>query len=85
MQNALSNLHINHKFQLDNQSNLTFYLREKGNIDPCTNGRQNVTERFLGCLCSVFSSWDEWVPEERVLKFSEANLQKQKELIQQHR
>jgi len=29
-------------------------------------------------------SWDEWVPETRVLKFNEANLQKQKELEKQH-
>lgn len=26
------------------------------------------------------SSWDEWVPESRVLKYVESNLQKQKEL-----
>lgn len=30
-------------------------------------------------LC-VFSSWDEWVPESRVLKYVDSNLQKQKEL-----
>jgi mortality factor 4-like protein 1 len=30
-------------------------------------------------------NWDEWVPEQRVLKFTEANLQKQKDLIQQHK
>lgn len=29
-------------------------------------------------------NWDEWVPESRVLKFNEANLQKQKDLQQQH-
>ncbi|NWW59973.1 MO4L1 protein, partial [Ifrita kowaldi] len=28
----------------------------------------------------VFSSWDEWVPESRVLKYVDTNLQKQKEL-----
>jgi hypothetical protein len=28
--------------------------------------------------------WDEWVPESRVLKHNEANLQKQKELQAQH-
>ncbi|XP_065191132.1 mortality factor 4-like protein 1 [Sycon ciliatum] len=28
-------------------------------------------------------SWDEWVPENRVLKYNDANLQKQKELQQQ--
>lgn len=27
-----------------------------------------------------FGSWDEWVPESRVLKYVESNLQKQKEL-----
>lgn len=27
-----------------------------------------------------FSSWDEWVPESRVLKYVDTNLQKQKEL-----
>ncbi|XP_077988844.1 mortality factor 4-like protein 1 [Glandiceps talaboti] len=29
-------------------------------------------------------NWDEWVPESRVLKFNDANLQKQKELQAQH-
>ncbi|XP_070543225.1 mortality factor 4-like protein 1 isoform X2 [Ptychodera flava] len=29
-------------------------------------------------------NWDEWVPESRVLKYNEANLQKQKELQAQH-
>ncbi|NXI71691.1 MO4L1 protein, partial [Anseranas semipalmata] len=28
----------------------------------------------------IFSSWDEWVPESRVLKYVDTNLQKQKEL-----
>ena len=30
------------------------------------------------------SSWDEWVPENRVLKYNEAALQKQKELLIAH-
>ncbi|TNN00433.1 hypothetical protein fugu_011679 [Takifugu bimaculatus] len=30
--------------------------------------------------CSTKPSWDEWVPESRVLKYVESNLQKQKEL-----
>ncbi|XP_062499587.1 mortality factor 4-like protein 1 [Corticium candelabrum] len=30
-------------------------------------------------------SWDEWVSEDRVLKYTDTNLQKQKELKQQHR
>lgn len=29
-------------------------------------------------------NWDEWVPESRVLKFNEANLQKQRELREQN-
>lgn len=29
-------------------------------------------------------NWDEWVPENRVLKFNEANLQKQRELREQN-
>ncbi len=29
------------------------------------------------------SSWDEWVPESRVLKYVDSNLQKQKELQKQ--
>lgn len=33
------------------------------------------------CLIFIFfSSWDEWVPESRVLKYVDTNLQKQKEL-----
>jgi mortality factor 4-like protein 1 len=34
---------------------------------------------FINVLFSSFS-WDEWVPESRVLKYNEANVQKQKEL-----
>lgn len=30
------------------------------------------------------SSWDEWVPENRVLKYNEANVQKQKEVSKLH-
>ena len=30
--------------------------------------------------CNIFFSWDEYVPESRVLKLNEASLQKQKEL-----
>lgn len=29
-------------------------------------------------------NWDEWVPENRVLKFNEANVQRQKEVLKQH-
>lgn len=29
-------------------------------------------------------SWDEWVPENRVLKYNEANVQRQKEVYKQH-
>ena len=29
-------------------------------------------------------SWDEWVPENRVLKYNEANVQRQKEVSKQH-
>lgn len=29
-------------------------------------------------------SWDEWVPEDRVLKYNEVNVQKQKEVSKQH-
>lgn len=31
-----------------------------------------------------FFSWDEWVPEHRVLKYNETNLQRQKELQKEH-
>lgn len=31
-------------------------------------------------LFFLFSSWDEWVPESRVLKYVDSNLAKQKEL-----
>lgn len=33
---------------------------------------------------SLYYSWDEWVPEDRVLKYNEPNLQKQKELQRAH-
>ncbi|NWU11887.1 MO4L1 protein, partial [Cephalopterus ornatus] len=32
------------------------------------------------CTDALFSPWDEWVPESRVLKYVDTNLQKQKEL-----
>ena len=38
---------------------------------------------MLDCMC-VDSSWDEWVPESRVLKMSDASRQKQKELQNAH-
>lgn len=28
--------------------------------------------------------WDEWVPENRVLKYNDSNLQRQKDLLKQH-
>ena len=33
----------------------------------------------------ITCSWDEWVPESRVLKYNEANVQKQKELQRAHK
>lgn len=35
-------------------------------------------------LFSAFFSWDEWVLEDRVLKYNDANIQKQKEVSKQH-
>ncbi|KFV87145.1 Mortality factor 4-like 1, partial [Struthio camelus australis] len=35
---------------------------------------------FFSCLHCFFGYWDEWVPESRVLKYVDTNLQKQKEL-----
>lgn len=34
----------------------------------------------LTVLCFLYHSWDEWVPESRVLKYVDSNLAKQKEL-----
>lgn len=34
----------------------------------------------LTLLCRLYHSWDEWVPESRVLKYVDGNLAKQKEL-----
>lgn len=34
---------------------------------------------FIDIIYFVYS-WDEWVPESRVLKFNDANLQKQRDL-----
>lgn len=44
------------------------------------------------CMCTntnlkyiiIIFSWDEWVPENRVLKFNDANVQRQKEVTIQH-
>ena len=35
-------------------------------------------------MIHTFASDDCWVPESKVLKYNEANLQKQKELLSQH-
>ena len=41
----------------------------------------NTNEIFLNdILTFLFFSWDEWVPESRVLKYVDTNLQKQREL-----
>ena len=49
---------------------------------------QNNILRFaktsLPCLLYDFCSWDEWVPENRVLKYNDQALQKQKELLKAH-
>lgn len=37
----------------------------------------------LNCIF-VKNSWDEWVPESRVLKYNEANVQKQREVQRAH-
>lgn len=39
-----------------------------------------LCQSFYNLVLRVFSSWDEWVPESRVLKYVDSNLQKQKEL-----
>lgn len=39
-----------------------------------------MTNIFSFVLCS----WDEWVLEDRVLKYNDANIQKQKEVSKQH-
>lgn len=42
--------------------------------------------RYIGTFTtkSVANSWDEWVPEDRVLKWTETNLQKQAQLKEAH-
>ncbi|XP_064400134.1 mortality factor 4-like protein 1 [Halichondria panicea] len=40
--------------------------------------------QFLVHYSGWNKTWDEWVPESRALKYNDANLQKQKELQQQH-
>lgn len=49
------------------------------------------SNKYKRCLLSLeiytfnyFVSWDEWVPETRVLKFNEAGQQKRKELLKAH-
>lgn len=34
----------------------------------------------LDRLLDIYCSWDEWITEDRVLKYTDANLQKQKQL-----
>jgi len=40
--------------------------------------------RCLISMSALFFSWDEWVPETRVLKLNDASRQKQKELKNAH-
>lgn len=42
--------------------------------------KRRVRQCLILVLISVSFSWDEWVPESRVLKYVDSNLQKQKEL-----
>lgn len=35
-------------------------------------------------ICFCKNSWDEWVPESRVLKYNEANVQRQREVQRAH-
>lgn len=39
---------------------------------------------ICGVNFTYIYSWDEWVPEHRVLKYNETNLQRQKELQKEH-
>lgn len=50
----------------------------------CMKGQvKEKTPRYLIHYNGWNKNWDEWVPENRVLKFNEANLQKQRELREQ--
>lgn len=46
----------------------------------CEQVRYNQQRPLLSVICCFFYSWDEWVPESRVLKYVDSNLAKQKEL-----
>jgi len=51
----------------------------------CMKGQmKDKVTRYLIHYNGWNKNWDEWVPENRVLKFNEANLQKQKELREQN-
>lgn len=49
-----------------------------------TNNCENE-QNFNKTKSIYLDSWDEWVAESRVLKFNEANVQKQQELQKQHK
>ncbi|KAJ7385131.1 Mortality factor 4-like protein 1 [Desmophyllum pertusum] len=51
----------------------------------CMKGQmKDKVTRYLIHYNGWNKNWDEWVPENRVLKFNDANLQKQKELREQN-
>ena len=51
----------------------------------CMKGQQkDKVTKYLIHYNGWNKNWDEWVPENRVLKFNEANLQKQRELREQN-
>lgn len=51
---------------------LKSFVKEKGGV------------RYFIHYAGWNKNWDEWVPEQRVLKYSDLNLQKQKELLRAH-
>nr|CAD7579848.1 unnamed protein product [Timema californicum] len=53
---------------------------EKADELPC----RVLCKHILAILDTQPSFWDEWVPESRVLKYNESNVQRQKELQRSH-
>ncbi|NXI75844.1 MO4L1 protein, partial [Rhipidura dahli] len=63
-----------------------YFIHYSGWNKKCFSILQNCQDSSHGMVLNddlslgFFSSWDEWVPESRVLKYVDTNLQKQKEL-----
>ncbi|NXF89388.1 MO4L1 protein, partial [Eubucco bourcierii] len=72
--------HIFSYAKLDTKAELSLHLCEAVKCLLCIECNSPTVGNDGLIVSVIFFSWDEWVPESRVLKYVDTNLQKQKEL-----